>query len=99
MSDDEERPVFNAVTARAMEVSPGNRHHDEGEQVVIMTIAKGIEIEPLVFPIDDAKLVVTKMLVALATYEDSFAQKLLDDHFPPDADDEFTWPREPYQSF
>lgn len=77
---------------RAMEVSPGNYEHEEGDPAVAVTIGRGDEIEALVFPIDDARMIVTRMLVSLATYDDAFAQKLLDDHFAGDDDDNFIWP-------
>jgi hypothetical protein len=35
------------------------------------------------------------MLVALATYDDRFAQKLLDDHFRTGHEGNYLWPSEP----
>lgn len=91
---DAERPVYNAEVVRVMEVSQGNFHHDHGPPAVVMTISRGDEIEPLAFPVQDARSIVTRLLVALATYDDAFALRLLDDHFSYDKDGEFMWPND-----
>src|SRR4051794_37725080 len=92
---DNERPEFKAADARVMDVISGNFEHDAGEPAVIVTIAMGDHIEPLAFPVEEAKKFICKGLVALATMNDVFAQKLLDDHFPADNDAQFIWPPEP----
>jgi hypothetical protein len=81
-----------------MNLAPGNLDHAEGEEIVIITIARGADIEPLVFSMDDAKLMAAKLLVAMATNGDEFAQKLLDDNFPADDDGFFIWPEPEFES-
>ena len=51
-------------------------------------------IESQVYDLNDARTLVAKVLVALATYEDKLAQKLLDDHFVSDDDGQYIWPDE-----
>ncbi|CAN5530081.1 hypothetical protein BH09PLA1_BH09PLA1_25140 [soil metagenome] len=87
-----ERPEYRAAKTRVMEVTAGNYDHAEGERAIVVTIARGHYIQPLVFPIDDAKQLVAQALVALATYDDVFAQRLLDDNFAADANDDFIGP-------
>jgi hypothetical protein len=89
-----ERPEFHATEVSLMSVIPGNYDHAEGEKAVIVTMGKkDMSIEQFVFSMDDGRTLVTKVLVALATYDDEFAQKLLDDHFTADNDGNFVWPR------
>lgn len=90
----EERPEYYAVKVRLMDCKPGNYETADGDPAVIATISRagGDVIEPLVFPMDDARELATKILVALATYDDEFAHNLLDNHFSADEDGNFIWP-------
>ncbi|CAN5407485.1 hypothetical protein BH09PLA1_BH09PLA1_01460 [soil metagenome] len=92
--DDDERPEFRAVISRLLEMIPGNYDHNEGAEAVIMTVAHGDDIEPMAFPLDDARNIVTDALVALATCDDAFAQRLLNDHFAGNDEGDFVWPRQ-----
>lgn len=97
-----ERPEFNAMPVNVlniMDVTSGNMDHADGAPIVILTLARGGYIEPLAFPLAEARFVVAKLLIALATYNDAFAQKLLDDNFPANDHDEFIWPRAPYDLY
>ena len=89
---EEERPEFFAIQVSLMNCTPGNYDHAEGDPASIVTIARKDTIEPLVFSMDDTKALVTKLLVSLATYDDTFAQKLLDDNFSADDDGNFVYP-------
>lgn len=89
-----EHGSFFATTAEVLDCTPGNFGHAEGKNIAILTIARGDEIEQIAIPIQDAKIVVTKMLIALATYEDQFAQMLLDYNFSADGEGNFKWPRQ-----
>lgn len=94
--DAEERPVFNAVPAVVMSYMPGNVDHADGDPASILTIAKtDMSIEPLLFGLDDTKKLITRALVTLASYDDAFAQKLLDEHFDADNEGNFIWPCRP----
>lgn len=88
----DERPEFYAFPITLMSCTPGNYDHADGERAIIVTVAKKDSIEPLVLNIRDTRKLVTGLLVSLATYEDQFAQKLLDGHFPDDGDGNFVWP-------
>ena len=62
----------------------------------ILTLAKkDMCIESLVFSVADTKKLIVKALVTLGTYDDPFAQKLLDNYFSADEDGNFDWPDEP----
>lgn len=90
----EERPEYYAVKVRLMDCKPGNYETADGVPAVIATISRagGDVIEPLVFPMDDARELATKILVSLATNEDDFAENLLNNNFGADDDGNFVWP-------
>lgn len=97
INDDEnevvERPEYHAVEVCLMDCKPGNFDDATGESCTIVTISREDLIEPLVFRMQDARKLITKALIALATCEDDFAQKVLGDHFDADDDGSYIWPR------
>lgn len=96
MKRKEDRPEFYATKVRAMEVTPANIGHAKGNPCVVLTVGKpDLSVEQMVFPIMDAKLIAAKMLVALATYDDELAQKILKEHFVGDENGEYVWPTSP----
>ncbi len=87
-------PEFHVVVVHLMDCAPGNFDRPDGTAATIVTIARGHMIEPLVFSLDDSRRLATKLLVSLATAENQFARKLLDEHFGANADGYFIWPDE-----
>lgn len=95
----DERPEFYAIAVSLMNCTPGNYDHQDGEPATIVTVARKDSIEPLVFSLDDTRSLVTKLLVSLATYDDEFAQQLLDNNFGADDDGNFVWPDPDMESY
>lgn len=91
---DEELPEFYASPVDFMDCIPGNFDGPEGEDVVIVTIARGFEVEQLAFRMRDGRQLVAKVLVALATSGDQQAEKLLEDRFGADEDGDYVWPKD-----
>ena len=92
----EERPTFHAVPVVVLNYMPCNYDHEDGEPASVLTVARqNLCIEPLVFSTGDTRKLITGALITLASYDDAFAQKLLDDHFAADSDGNFQWPDEP----
>ena len=96
-AEETDRPEYGVRLVRIMHCEPANFEHAEGDEAVVQTVACGSTIENQAFTIRDAKVIITRMLVALATYDDGFAQKLLDDHFRTDYQGNYLWPNEPYE--
>lgn len=93
----DERPEYYAVEVCLLDCAPGNFDHATGAPASVVTIGKNdMSVEPLVFTIEDTKNLAVKALVSLATYDDRFAQRLLDDFFAADDQGRFIWPSEPY---
>jgi hypothetical protein len=91
----QERPEYYAIEVRLLDCKPGNMDDPNGEPCTIVTISRGCDgdvIEPLLFAQHDARELITKALVALATCEDEFAQKLLGSNFNADDNGDFIWP-------
>ena len=66
---------------------------DRSKPSVTITVGRLLSgIEPLTTGVADARLLATKLLVALATHDDEFAQNLLDTNFAVDRDGHFIWP-------
>ncbi len=92
--DESERPEFYAAVIGLMDMTPGNFDHAEGDPGLVMTVMrKDMSVEQMAFTIAEARTIATKTLVALATYEDTFAKRLLEDHFSTDREGTFVWPR------
>lgn len=93
-----ERAEFYARNVWVLNCTPGNCDHAEGEPASIITLArvKDGEINPWVISMRDSRLLVVKLLVALATYDDEFAQRLLD-QFQGDEEGDYKWPDQPYE--
>lgn len=96
-----ERPEFLARNVSVLNCTPGNCHHADGEPASIITLGHVLndEINPWVISMHDSRLLVVSLLVVLATNDDDFAQRLLDQHFPADEDGTFKWPDQPYHPF
>ncbi len=95
--ESENRPEYHATEVSLMSCNPANFDGSDGEEAVVFFIARtDLSIEPMVMSQSDARDLVTKVLVALATERDEFAGKLLDDHFASDELGEFRWPNRPY---
>jgi hypothetical protein len=96
-----ERPEFYARNVSVLNCTGGNFDHAEGEPASIITLSRVMdgEISPWAISIRDSKLLAVKLLIALATNDDAFAQHLLDQHFPADEEGDFIWPDQPYQLF
>lgn len=94
-----ERPEFWASNVVLLNCMPGNYDGAKGEPAVIVTVGtRSGDVSPLVLNLDDSQKLVAKLLVALATNDDKFAQFLLDKHFAADAKGHFKWPDRPYGS-
>jgi hypothetical protein len=89
---EDDRPRYMAIQVVLLDCTPANYDHDDGEPASIVTVGRKCCIEPLVFNMQDSRRLVAKLLVALATYEDKFAQKLLDENFGSDQRGNFQWP-------
>jgi hypothetical protein len=73
--------------------SPGNIGHGQGKQCAVVTIGKRDgSIGSQVYALKDARRLATRLLVALATYDDELADKLLHEHFVSDGDGQYLWP-------
>ena len=91
-NSDQQRDEFYATFVNVLGVTAANADHARGKPIAILSLAKGPEIEqPLGISLRDAKLVVTKLLIVLATYKDQFARDLLDENFSA-GEDGFVWP-------
>jgi hypothetical protein len=90
----EKRPEYYAAPVALMSAGPANFDHADGEPAAVVTIARKDIIEPLVFNMADTRKLATALLVTLATYDDEFAKKLLDNNFPAGDDGNFEWPKE-----
>lgn len=93
--EDSKRPEYMVTKAYLMKSAPGNFDHANGEPAAIVTIGRKSSIEPLAFNMADTRKLALALLVTLATYEDLFARKLLDENFPTKDSGEFKWPHEP----
>ncbi len=90
---DEERPEFYAAEIGLLDMIPGNFDHGEGDQALVITVMRSdMSVEQLALTIAEARTIATKALVALATYEDELAKRLLAEHFTTNRDGSFLWP-------
>lgn len=92
--ENDERPEYYAMVVHLLHCAPANSEWAEGEPASVVMIGRKTAIEALVFSMRDSQTLVVKLLVALATSEDKFANQLLD-HFPGDEEGEFCWPAQP----
>ncbi len=90
---EEQRPEFRAEYVSLLDCKAGNLHAADGAPVTIVTIAHGIRVEPLTFSERDSQRLALRTLVALATNEDEFAQKVLSELFPCDDNGHYHWPK------
>lgn len=93
---EDERAEFYVRTVSVMDCTPGNYDHAAGEPASIITLGniKSGEINPWALSMRDSRLLAVKLLVALATNHDKFAQRVLDEQFAANEEGEFVWPND-----
>lgn len=87
------RPRFKSKPVAVLSAEAVNYGHDDGEPAVVVTVESKGNIEPMVLSTDDAKKLVTQLLVSLWTNDDEFAQEVLAAKFPHDDFGHYMWPK------
>ena len=96
-SDESDEGAVSHAKEAVLRCVPANMEHADGDSVAAMTIGcrSTGDISVWAFDLADCRKIVVGLLAVLARNDDDFAQRLLDDQFPTDPENEPIWPRNP----